>query len=105
MEENNFSRYIFPVSLPGKWSIAFIGFFMLFLLFHNILILTGQRGGEHFFSNPWLAASLLGASLSAIASFFTGFLAVIKYGERSIFVILCSLIGVMVLVGVIGMLA
>ena len=104
MEEQNFSRFIFPVSLPGKWSIALIGFFMLFLLIHNIMIITGQRGGLTFFSNPWLASSLLGASLSAIASFIAGFLAVIKYGERSIFVILCSLIGLMVLVGVIGML-
>lgn len=104
MEQRDLMHYIFPRSLLGKWSVALTGFFMLFLLIHNIFILTGQRGGETFFSNPWLAVSLLGASISSVASFLAGALAIIKYKERSIFVILCSLIGLMVLAGVVGIL-
>ena len=75
---------------------------MLFLLLHNILILTGQRGGETFFSNPWLSGSLSAASAAAISSFVTGLIAIIKDNERSLFVILCSLIGLMILTGVVG---
>lgn len=102
MNSENFYRYIFPVSLRGKWCIALIGFFMLFLLLHNILIFSGQRGGETFFSNPWLSGSLGAAALVAIASFVTGLIAIIKDKERSLFVILCSLIGLMILTGVVG---
>ena len=104
MEQKDFSRYIFPASLLGRWSIAMTGFFLLFLLVHNILIFTGQRGGNTFLSNPLLAVFLLGASFSAIASFVAGTLAIIKDKERSVFVILCSLIGLMVLAGVLGIL-
>ena len=104
MEQKDFSRYIFPASLLGRWSIAMTGFFMLFLLAHNILIFTGQRGGDTLFSNPLLAAFLTGAAASQIASFVTGTIAIIKDKERSIFVILCSLIGLMVLAGVVGIL-
>jgi len=104
MAQKDFSRFIFPSTRGGRWSIALTGLFMVFLLVHTILIITGQRGGHTFLSNPWLAAALMGASSSSVASFLVGTVSIIRYRERSIFVILCAFIGLMVAAGVAGIL-
>lgn len=86
----------------GKWSVWLIVAFVLFFLILNILVWSGQRGGETFFSNPYLAISGLLAAFSAIASFFLGLVSIIKDKEHSILVIIATVIGFLVFLFVLG---
>lgn len=94
-----------PSTRMGWWSAGgFVGS-ILFLVLFNALITSGQRGGDTFFSNPWLALTILASAMLAIAS---GVLAVVAVGrdrERSIFGFLAILLGLIVLVFVIGEIA
>lgn len=91
-----------PSTRMGWWSAGgFVGS-ILFLVLFNALITSGQRGGDTFFSNPWLALTILASAILAIAS---GVLAVVAVGrnrERSIFGFLAILLGLIVLVFTIG---
>lgn len=40
--------------------LLFVGFF--------VLVAAGQRGGDTFFSNPWLSITMLGAAGSAVTA-------------------------------------
>ena len=88
---------LIPFSKLGKWSIAFILLFGLSLTAFYLLVDSGQRGGDGgFFGNLWLAIPLTYAAIFGNASFITGLIAAIKQGERSIFVVISVLIGMVV---------
>lgn len=44
-----------PKTDLGKWSVGLIVVFFLLFAAFRILVVSGQRGGETFFSNPILA--------------------------------------------------
>ena len=91
-----------PSTRLGWWSVGLsVGFLVFFTLF-QILVTTGQRGGETFFSNPWLAVSILIAAGSAIAAGVTAAAAIFWRRERSIFSILALFLGLFVAVFVLG---
>lgn len=91
-----------PSTRLGWWSVGLlIGFFVFFSLF-SLLVEFGQRGGETFFSNPWLASTMLVAASSAIAAGVTALVAVFGRRERSLLSILALLIGMFVLTFVLG---
>ena len=91
-----------PKTNLGRWSagtlIAFLGVFGLQLL----LVASGHRDGEPYFSNPYLAVNGILAGLSALGTFFTGVFAIWKQGERSASVYIATFIGLLVLVFVVG---
>ena len=89
-----------PKTCLGKWSIGLILSFFLFLTLFFILVKFGERGGQTFFSNLKLTIPVLIASFSAIGSFITGFVSIMKK-ERSVLVFLTSLIGFLVLLWII----
>lgn len=80
----------------GKWSLGLIVSFFVFLGLFFFIVSLGERGGETFFSNLKLTIPMLIAAFSAIGSFFVGVVSFFKK-ERSILVILSSLIGLFVL--------
>jgi hypothetical protein len=91
-----------PSTRLGWWSVGLlIGFFVFFSLF-TLLVEFGQRGGETFFSNPWLASTMLVAASSAIAAGVTAVVAIFGRHERSLLSILALLIGMFVLAFVLG---
>ena len=51
-----------------------------------VLVASGQRGGDTFFSNPSLAVTILGSGAAAIAGGVIGVFALWRH-DRSIFVI------------------
>ena len=85
-----------PITSTGWWSLWLtVGFLLLLTLFY-ILVWSGQRGGETFFSNLWLTIPMLLAAISAIAG---GILALVGIGwkkERSAFVFIALLVGIFV---------
>lgn len=89
---------VLPKTSWGKWSVGLIAAFILFLVLFVILVLSGQRGDDTFFSNLWLTVPILLAGTCGIAAFVTGLIGVIKSRERSIPVFLAIFIGFDVLI-------
>jgi hypothetical protein len=93
---------VVPRTTLGKWSVGLIGGLVLFFALMLVLLATGQRGGETFFSNPALALPTLLAAISGIAAFFTGIVGIIRGKERSVLVFLAAVIGLFVLLFCLG---
>ncbi len=91
-----------PITLLGKWSVGLILVFAVFLALFYILVASGQRGGETFFSNLILTIPILIAGISGISAFATGLIGVIMSRERSIAVYISIIIGLLVLLFVLG---
>ena len=72
------------------------------MLLFQLLVASGQRGGETFFSNPWLAVSILIAAGSAIVAGATAAVTIIWRRERSILMGFSLMLGFFVAVFVAG---
>lgn len=104
-----FNKYNFKIMLTflpktklGKWAVGLIVvFFALFILF-QLLVASGQRGGETFFDNLMLTIPIFLAGICGIAAFFTGIVSIIKSKERSVLFFLTVMVGLFVLVFVVG---
>jgi hypothetical protein len=93
---------ILPKSYLGKWSIGLIAAFAVFFVIFQLLVASGQRGGETFFSNLALTIPMLLAGTSGVLAFLTGLIGVIRNRERSILVFLAILVGFFILLFSIG---
>jgi hypothetical protein len=91
-----------PKTRLGTWSVWLIVLFLLFFKIFQFFVISGQRGGETFFSNLTLAVPILLAGISGIASFFVGTAAIIKRKERSVFVFLSTVMGLFILLFCLG---
>ena len=88
---------ILPKTRLGKLSTGFIVTFLVLLATFFILVATGQRGGDTFFSNLALSIPMLIAGISGILAFFTGIVGIIFKKDRSLLVIFATIIGLFVL--------
>ena len=91
-----------PSTRLGWWSVGLSAGFLAFMLLFQLLVASGQRGGETFFSNPWLAVSILIAAGSAIAAGATAIVAILWRQERSILMVLSLMLGLLVAVFALG---
>ena len=91
-----------PTTPLGKWSVRFILIFFGLLATFYLLVASGQRGGETFFSNPLLAIPILAAGISGAAAFFTGIISILVQKERVILVFVATAIGLFVLLFALG---
>ncbi len=89
--------YYQPQTRPGLWSVRLFAASVLFFILFFILIVSGQRGGDTFFSNPALAIPMLVAAILAVGAFLSGALGIDHDGERALFVFVATLIGFLVL--------
>ncbi len=85
-----------PQTPLGRWSAGLLAGFVIFFILFQILVASGQRGGETLFSNPWLAWSMLIAVFSAIASGVTALIAILWKSERSFLLFISSIWGAFV---------
>lgn len=90
-----------PRTTLGKWSVVLIVIFILLFALFLILVASGQKGGETFFSNLALSVPMLIAAIAGIASFVIGIISIIK-GERSVLVFISSAVGLLVTIFVLG---
>jgi len=88
---------LIPKTILGKLSVGLAILFFLILSLFYLLCALGQRGGDTFFSNLFLAIPGLSMAISGIAAFFTGFFSIFKKRERAILVFLSSTVGFLVL--------
>jgi hypothetical protein len=91
-----------PKTTMGKWSTGLIIAFFLFLAVFLILVASGQRGDDTFFSNLALTIPMLIAGVSGISALVTGVISIVKSGERSVLVFLATAIGLYVLIFLLG---
>ena len=82
----------------GRWSIWLVISLILFFVAFQILVASGQRGGDTFFSNLTLAIPMVLAGISGISAFVTGTIGIIRSRERSVLVYLATVIGFFVLI-------
>jgi hypothetical protein len=91
-----------PSTPAGWWSVGLAIAFFVFLGLFYALVAAGQRGGDTFFSNPWLAWTILTAGSAAIAGGAAAGVGIVGKGERSLLVFVALLLGLFVLTFVIG---
>ncbi len=91
-----------PTTYLGKRAAWLIFAFAVSLASFGILVASGQRGGDTFFSNPILPAPILFAATSGIAAFVTGLISIVRRKERSISVYVAVAFGLFVLVFALG---
>jgi len=91
-----------PKTTMGKWSTGLIIAFLLFVAVLAILVASGQRGGDTFFSNLTLGIPGLLAGVSAVSALVTGIIGIVKSRERSVLVFLATAIGLYILIGALG---
>ena len=86
-----------PRSRPARWALVLIvASAWLFAAFFA-LVISGQKGGETFFSNPWLAGTATAGAGSAIAAAGFGIYSIVRERERSIAVFITTILGLLVL--------
>ncbi len=91
-----------PTTYLGKRAAWLIFAFAVSMASFGILVASGQRGGDTFFSNPILTVPILFAATSGIAAFITGLISIVRRKERSISVYVAVAFGLMTLVFVLG---
>ena len=77
-----------PKSTISKRSTGLIIAFFLFFAVFGILVASGQRGGDTFFSNLALTIPMLLAAVSGVSAPVTGIIGIMKSRERSVLVFL-----------------
>jgi len=93
---------LLPRSALGRWSVGLLAAFAVFFAAFELLVASGQRGGETFFSNLALTIPILLAGTSGVLTFLTGLIGVVRNRERSILVFLAMLVGFFILLFSIG---
>ncbi len=84
-----------PSSVLGRWSALAGVVFLAFIGLFALLVAAGQRGGEKFFDNLWLTVPMLIAYFSAVGAFVLGAVAIATAGERSLIVIVATIVGLL----------
>jgi len=87
---------LLPTTGLGRWAILAVAAFVGFVAIFALTVASGQRGGQEFFDNLWLALPGLGAYFSAVAAFVLGVGAIAASGERSISVVAVTIVGLFV---------
>lgn len=85
-----------PKTKIGKWSVGLLIAFIVFLVIGNIIVASGQEGGDTIFDNLYISIPMILAALCAIAALITGLVSIIKNKERSVLVIIATLIGLII---------
>jgi uncharacterized membrane protein YhdT len=86
------NTHFMPTTKTGKWSIGLFFVFILCLVAFLVLVTAGYRGDDSFFSFSALTIpALLGLS-AAISGFVTGLISIIKSKERSVMIIVATVI-------------
>lgn len=91
-----------PRTRFGKATLVLLAAAVALFLFQLLLVAAGQRGGDTFSSNLLISIPALLAGACAIAMLVTGLIGIIAARERSVWVVVATVIGLIVAVFVLG---
>lgn len=91
-----------PKTKLGKWSVWCLGLLILFFIIVQIIIGSGQRGGDTFFDNLYISIPVALFALSGIFAFVFGLSSIIKNKERSPLVFIATIFGLLILAFIAG---
>lgn len=91
-----------PKTTAGRLTIIFIILFFAAFTTMQILVATGERGGDTFTDNLFLSIPALIGAICGVSALIAGLIAVIKYREKSIFTIIAVAIGLLLTFFVLG---
>ena len=94
--------YFSPKTPLGKWSVWLIVAFVLLIVVFQLLVSSGQRGGDTFLDNMLLTIPMFLAGICGISSLVIGLIGITISKDRSILVFLASILGLFVLIFVLG---
>lgn len=86
-----------PRTPLGRGAMALIGLHVVTMILHRAIAPLTGGGGQRFFDNPWMSATLLIAGAFAVVGGVVAAVAVVARGERSIVAVLAILYGIFVL--------
>lgn len=86
-----------PRSRPGNWSLVLVVVAAWLFAAFFALVIAGQKGGDTFFSNPWLAGTMTAAAVCAIGAAGAGLFGIIRARDRSVSVFITTSLGLLVL--------
>lgn len=106
MVKNSISRFFLPRTELGLLSIIFILFFFFLLVIMMLIVkVQGPMENQTFFNNLWLSIPGFLMVIFGIASFVTGLISIIKKKEKTFFVYLSTVMGLLILWFLIGEIA
>ncbi|MBI5037673.1 MAG: hypothetical protein HZC01_03160 [Candidatus Kerfeldbacteria bacterium] len=91
-----------PKTKLGKWSAWCLAFFVIFFAIAQIIVASGQEGGETFFDNLYISIPMTLVWLSGVFAFIFGSISITKSKERSVLVFIATGIGFLMLVFILG---
>ena len=91
-----------PTSHAGRWSVGALVTFALGMAGLFTAAALGQTGGETFSDNWWLAGPGLVAAIAAIVAFVTSIIALARWRERAISVIVAVAVSSMAIIFMLG---
>jgi hypothetical protein len=102
--DGHFHIHVWPTGSLGRWSVGSAAVFGVGLITQWLAVVAGQDRGvdSAFFDNWWLAGPALLAVLGGFSALVSGAMAMIREHDRSIGVILSTLVGVLVAVVITG---
>ncbi len=86
-----------PQTALGRRSALLLGGFVTMMGFLFVAVSAGQRGGDDFFDNLWLAVPAVLAWMSGAVAGVTGLWAIVGRAERAPLVFLAVAIGLIVI--------
>jgi hypothetical protein len=89
--------YFFPKTKPGKWSVIFIAAFFLGFFAMQLLVASGETGGQGFPGNLLLFIPGVISGICGLVSLIVGFFALFQEKERSILNIVIIFFGLVIL--------
>ena len=97
--DGHFHIHFWPTERFGRWSVGSGVAFGVGQISYWLAVLSGQDRGEFastFFDNWWLAGPALLMVVGGLSALVSGVLAMIREHDRSIGVILSTLVGLLV---------
>lgn len=86
-----------PRSRSGRWSLTMTAVAVCLFAAFIGLVVGGQKGGDTFFSNPWLAGTITAGAAVAICASGVGLFSIVRDRDRSPAVLVGTAFGLLVL--------
>ena len=93
---------LMPESVAGRWALGLWVLSVASFAFMTAAVAAGQRGGDAFSDNWFLAAPALLAGVSSVGGGCVGAYAILRHHEHSVLVYLSTAMGLLVVTFVVG---